>query len=62
MNLRTQIASAFVVFTVSQSAFADIDNSKFQSVLTKYVKGGNGKYEKRFGTGPDAISKPPSGS
>ena len=28
----------------------------------KYVKGGNGKYEKRFGTGPDAITKPPSGS
>ncbi len=28
--------------------------------FTKYVRGEGGKYEKRFGKGPDKISKPPS--
>lgn len=37
------------------------DGSLERMGFTKYVKGSGGKYEKRFGQGPDAIKKPPKG-
>ena len=49
-------------WTDSQGKGKRSDGNLKRLGFTKYVKGGNGKYEKRFGTGPDAISKPPSGS
>jgi hypothetical protein len=48
-------------WTDSQAKDKTSDASLKRGGFTKYVKTGNGKYEKTFGKGPDKIGKPPSG-
>lgn len=44
-------------------AKGNLSDNRLESLgFTKYVKGDGGKYEKRFGKGPDSVKKPPSGS
>jgi hypothetical protein len=47
-------------WTDSQGKGKTSDKNLDRLGFTKYVKGGNGKYEKVLGKGPDVISKPPS--
>jgi len=46
-------------WTDSQGKAKTSDNNLDRLGFTKYVKGGSGKYEKRFGKGPDIMKKPP---
>lgn len=48
-------------WTDSQGKSKLSDKSLDRMGFTKYVKGADGKYEKRFGKGPDSIKKPPAG-
>jgi hypothetical protein len=45
MNLRLTLAATFVALAVAPSVFADIDHSKLNGVLSKYVSGGRVDYE-----------------
>jgi hypothetical protein len=47
-------------WTDRQGKATTSDNNLSRLGFTKYQKGANGKYEKRFGKGPDVISKPPA--
>jgi len=48
-------------WTDSQGKAATGDKNLERLGFTKYVKGDGGKYEKRFGGGPDMVKKPPQG-
>ncbi len=48
-------------WTDSQGKATTSDKNLERLGFTKYVKGDGGKYEKRFGSGPDAMKKPPAG-
>jgi hypothetical protein len=47
-------------WTDTQGKAATSDKNLERLGFTQYVKGEGGKYQKRFGKGPDMISKPPS--
>jgi len=46
-------------WTDSQGKAATSDKNLERLGFTQYVKGDSGKYEKKFGKGPDLIKKPP---
>jgi hypothetical protein len=48
-------------WTASQQKANLSDKNLERMGFTKYVKSGNGKYEKTAGKGPSQISKPPQG-
>ena len=48
-------------WTDSQQKANLSDNNLDRMGFTKYVKSGNGKYEKVVGKGPSKISRPPGG-
>jgi hypothetical protein len=54
------VPNAPKTWTESQGKAKTSDGNLERLGFTKYVKGGNGKYEKRFGKGPDTVKKPPS--
>ena len=45
-------------WTDSQGKAKTSDKNLERLGFTKYVKGDNGKYEKRFGSGPDTTKRP----
>lgn len=47
-------------WTDSQGKAATSDKNLERLGFTKYVRGEGGKLQKRFGKGPDKLSKPPS--
>jgi hypothetical protein len=47
-------------WTDSQGKAATSDKNLERLGFTKYVRGEGGKLQKRFGKGPDKISKPPA--
>lgn len=49
-------------WTDRQGKAATSDNNLERLGFTKYTKSADGKYEKRFGKGPDKIRKPPADS
>jgi hypothetical protein len=53
------VPSAPRTWTDSQGKAATSDKNLERLGFTQYVKGGSGKYEKKFGKGPDLIKKPP---
>ncbi len=55
------VPSAPRTWTDSQGKAATSDKNLERLGFTQYVKGGSGKYEKKFGKGPDLIKKPPKG-
>ena len=55
------VPNAPTAWTDSQGKTVTSDKNLERLGFTKYVKGDSGKYQKRFGGGPDAISKPPQG-
>ncbi|WP_088252707.1 FmdB family zinc ribbon protein [Fimbriiglobus ruber] len=54
------VPNAPKTWTDSQAKTMTSDRNLDRMGFTKYVRSGNGKYEKKFGKGPDAIKKPPS--
>ena len=54
------VPNAPKTWTDRQGKAATSDGNLSRLGFTKYQRGANGKYEKRFGKGPDKISKPPS--
>ncbi|MGL6074788.1 MAG: FmdB family zinc ribbon protein [Fimbriiglobus sp.] len=54
------VPNAPKTWTDTQGKAKTSDGNLERLGFTKYVKGGSGKYEKRFGKGPDVVKKPPS--
>jgi hypothetical protein len=54
------VPNAPKTWTDQQGKAATSDSNLERLGFTKYVRGDSGKYEKRFGKGPDSVRKPPS--